>query len=470
MKILLADPPVKGTNIDGSYSNLGLLYLAGTLQKDFGPEIQVDYLGPNYTLQEHVDRVKDYNPAIYASGFTSKSTRRAVETFRAVHEAVPKAKKITGGPHPTVMPDGVFNDFPFDAIGIGEGERTFSDLVRAYLGSPEPDLSRIPGIAYNDGGTLVHNPYRPLIENLDDIPFPAWNLIDFKDYPGMFLKKQPIESSLLISRGCPFYCSFCSQPIWKLQKPWLRSRSPQNICEEIEILYSRGVREIYLSSDELNFNLDWAVGLCEDILKLGHKDLYFQCNLRADKVNDELSRLLKAINCWMIHLGIESANDRVLKGIGKGVTISQIENATMSLSKAGVRVFAFMMLYQAWEADNQLCFETPEEVDCSLDWAWKMFKKKAIHYMSWQYCTPMPGARLYKIAEKYNLYQGDSSTVWTKFDEHEACMNLPGIPMSRMKRQLKRGILMKDWFIVRSGGLNLRHMWRAWENFVALFK
>jgi len=470
MKILLADQPVKGTNIDGSYSNLGLLYLAGTVKKDFGNDVKIDYLGPNQTIQQHIDSVKQSNPDIYAAGFTSKSTQKAMETFRAVKEALPQIKIITGGPHPTAMPEGVFQEFPFDAVVLGEGERTFSELVRAYLGSSQPDLNEIPGIAFQNQGKYIQNPFRPLIENLDDIPFPAWEMIDFKDYPGMHLKKAPIESSLLISRGCPFYCSFCSQPIWKLQKPWLRSRSPENICEEIEILYSRGVREIYLSSDELNFNTDWALKLCEAIRKLNYKDLYFQCNMRADKVTDELSQALAAINTWMIHLGIESANDRVLKGIGKGVTVSQIENAAISLSKAGVKVFAFMMLYQAWEENEQLCFETPSEVENSLKWAWKMFNKRHIHYMSWQYCTPMPGARLFKIAEKHNLYRGDSKEVWKRFDEHEACMNLPGIPLKTMKSQLKRGILMKNWFIVRSGGVSLKHAWRAWENFVALFK
>ena len=471
MRILLADQPVQGTNIDGSYSNLGLLYLAGTIRHDFGRDVQIVYLGPNQTLQEHVNFVKEYNPTIYAAGFTSKSTKRALETFRAVKEVVPQAKFITGGPHPTVMPEEVMREFPFDAIGIGEGERTFSELTRAYLGSSNPDLSTIEGIAWRNDGAVVRNPNRPLIKNLDDIPFPAWDLMDFKDYLGMHLKKQPIESSLLISRGCPFYCSFCSQPIWKLQKPWLRSRSAENICEEIKLLYSRGVREIYLSSDEMNFAHDWAMQLCDAIRKLGFKDLYFQCNLRADKVTEEFAKALASINCWMIHLGIESANDRVLKGIGKSVTVSQIENAAITLSRAGVRVFAFMMLYQAWEENDELCFETPEEVDRSLSWAWSMFRKKAISYMSWQFCTPMPGARLFSIADKYNLYRGASNEVWMKFDEHEACMNLPGVTMSRMKKQLKRGIIMKDWFILRSGGLNFRHIWqRGWENIRALFK
>ncbi|MCL2347761.1 MAG: cobalamin-dependent protein, partial [Planctomycetaceae bacterium] len=237
MKILLADQPVKGTNIDGSYSNLGLLYLAGTIRHDFGRDVQIDYLGPNQTLQEHINFVKDYKPAVYAAGFTSKSTKRALETFRAVKEILPQTKLITGGPHPTVMPEEVMREFPFDAISIGEGERTFSELVKAYLGSSQPDLHAMEGIACLADGTFIRNPNRPLIKNLDDIPFPAWDLIDFKDYPGMHLKKQPVESSLLISRGCPFYCTFCSQPIWKLQKPSLRSRTAENVCEEIRLLY-----------------------------------------------------------------------------------------------------------------------------------------------------------------------------------------------------------------------------------------
>jgi anaerobic magnesium-protoporphyrin IX monomethyl ester cyclase len=470
MKILLADQPAKGTNIDSSYANLGLLYLASTLRQDYGNTIQVDYLGPHQTLPEHVQWVQNYKPDIYAAGFTSKSCKRALDTFRAVREALPTVPIITGGPHPTAMPQQTLDAFPFDALVLGEGERTFSEIIGAYLGNNKPDLSNIAGIAYLDKGQYVQNPFRPVIENLDTIPFPAWDLINFKDYPGMHLKRQPIESSLLISRGCPFYCCFCSQPIWKLQKPWLRHRSAENICEEIELLYKRGVREIYLSSDELNFNHDWALRLCEAIAKLGHKNLYFQCNMRADKVTDELSKALASINCWMVHLGIESANNRVLKGIGKSVTVEQIEKAAISLSKAGIYVFAFMMLYQAWEEHDQLCFETPDEVNESLKWAWKMFHKKAIRYMSWQYCTPMPGARLFRIAERYNLYRGIQDDVWMRFDEHEACMNLPGISAAKMKWQLKKGILMKDWFIVRSGGLSWKHLWRAWENFIAFFK
>jgi hypothetical protein len=99
-----------------------------------------------------------------------------------------------------------------------------------------------------------------------------------------------------------------------------------------------------------------------------------------------------------------------------------------------------------------------------------MYKAGLIHYMSWQFTTPMPGARLFDIAQRHNLYRGEAKKVWESFDEHNTCMTLPGIPEKTMRWKLRKGILMKDWFMVRSGGISLRHVWRAWENIAALFK
>ncbi len=470
MKVLLADPPVKGTKIDDSYPSLGLLYLAGSLQSTFGKDIEVGYLGPKHDLKSHVDYVKEFQPDIYGIGFTSKGPTRAYRTLRAVREACPSARLIAGGCHPTVLPMDVFRESPVDIVGIGEGEVTFTDLIQAMAGQSHPDLESIPGIAFRNNGEIILTAPRPFIKDLDSIPFPAWNLVDFQQYSGMHLKKQPIESSLLISRGCPFHCAFCSQPIWKSQKPWLRARSADNICREIDILYGRGVREIYLSSDELNFSEKWALELCREIASRGYRDLFFQCNLRADKVSPALVDALAKMNCWMVHLGVESANDRVLQGIGKKVTIAQIEEAARSMSQAGIKVFAFAMLYQAWEENEELCFETTAEVENTIQWLKRMFRNRYIHYMSWQFCTPLPGARLYEIAKKHDIYRGDPEDVWESFDEHNACMTLPGISLNAMRRKLKKGILIKDWFMIRSGNVNLRHLWRAWENVRAMFK
>ena len=471
MKVLLADPPTRGTKIDDSYANLGLLYLAGSLKAAFGKgELDLRYLGAKHDLRSHVALVKDFRPNVYAIGFTSKAARVSYQTMQAVREACPDARIVAGGAHPTALPMDIFSQSPVDVVGPGEGEFTFTDLVKIIAGQESPDLSTVPGIYFRHDGEVVQTGSRPVAPNLDEIPFPAWEMIDFRDYPGMYLKKQPIETSMLISRGCPFRCTFCSQPVWKQQKPWLRARSVGNVCEEIELLYGRGVREIYLTSDELNFNEDWAVQLCDGIANLNHPDLFFQCNLRADKVSPRLAEAMSRMRCWLVHLGIESANDRVLRGIGKKITVAEVETAVRLLSRARIKVFAFMMLYQVWEEDGRLQWETSEEVENSLRFVARMFRERCIHYMSWQFCTPMPGAPLYDIALRHNLLFQNVQDVWETFDEHRPCMDLPGVSRRTMRWKIKKGILLKDWLMLRSGQISLRHLWRGWENLRALFR
>ncbi len=469
MNIALADPPALARSYDDSYPNLGLLYLVGFVRENLkGCPLQIEYVGPKHTLESHLDSLARIQPQVYGISFTSKTAQLAYETVRSVKDAFPQALIVCGGPHPTADPAEVLHQSPADICVVGEGEATFLDILKSLARSTVPDFSAVDGIVYRHNGDLIRNKPRAFIDHLDSIPYPAWDLVDFKEFPGMHLKKQPVESSLLTSRGCPYNCAFCSNPVWKSAKPWLRHRSVENICGEIELLYDRGVREIYLSSDELNFNEKWAMDLCRAITNLNHRDLYFQCNMRADKISDDLARLLSGMNCWLVHLGIESSNDRVLKGLGKHVSVEQIVNAARTLSKHGVKVFAFMMLFNVWEEDGELRCETGQEVENSISMMTKLFKEKSIHYMSWQFATPMPGSRLYDIARRRGLFNGDPQEVMAHFDEHRVAMRVPGVSERAMKWKIKKGIILKDWFMLRSGAVSLRHMWRVWENLKAL--
>ena len=334
MKVLLADTPVKGTKIDDSYPNLGLLYLAGSLKTGIErKDLAVTYLGPKHDLKSHLEVVKQIHPQVYGISFTSKAATLAYQTIRAVREVCPDTRIIAGGAHPTALPTDIFHESPVDVIGFAEGEITFTELIKAYLGSNKPDLESIQGIAFRHNGEVIQTKLRPFIENLDSIPFPAWDLVDFQQYPGMHLKKQPIESSLLISRGCPFFhCALSTNRSGSLKNRGC-GLAQRKISVRKSSFFTIVECELYLSSDELNFNEKWAIDLCKTIARLKHSDLYFQCNMRADKVLAGLVDALKEMNCWMIHLGVESANDRVLQGIGKKVTIAQIEEAARLLSR-----------------------------------------------------------------------------------------------------------------------------------------
>ena len=467
MRVVVAEAPALEKRYDNSYPSLGVLYIISYLRHAI-PGIEVKYLESNCNLKQHIDYLRNFRPSIYGISVTSKTLRLAAATIAAVREQFPDTVVVCGGPHPTALPQQTLQITNADIVVKGEGEETFVEIVKAL--ENRTDLADVPGITFKAKERIFDNPNRPLIKNLDEIPFPAWDLVDHKKYPGMHLKMQPVESSLVISRGCPYNCTFCSNPVWKLCKPWLRYRSHDNIIEEIKYLYSRGVREIYLSSDEVNFNLQWANGLLDRIIALELDDLYFQCNLRADRVNEEFAEKLAKAQFWLIHLGMESGNNRVLRGLQKKITVEQIENATDLLSARGTKIFGFMMLYNAWEEDGKLRFETSAEVDNSIELCRNLLKNKKVHYMSWQFCTPLPGSKLYDIAKRHNLMVADDLKVWEQFDEHYVAMKLPGITHKEMLGKIKKGILIKDWYMLKSGRINLRHLWRAKENILALLR
>ena len=206
---------------------------------------------------------------------------------------------------------------------MGEGEETCN---RTHQKSPSKEpITDVVGTVNRE----KNNGLRPLLKDLDF--FPAWDLIDFEDYDVAVSKKKRM-AYLLPIRGCPNYCTYCSNPVWKLEKPWIRQRTPKNIAEEINYLYGRGIREIYIRSDTFNVDIKWCLEVLSEIEKLKLKGMTFQCNLRADKLNDELAQKLHDVHVWLVHIGLESANDRVLKGIGKNA--SQADNVrTLELLK-----------------------------------------------------------------------------------------------------------------------------------------
>ena len=224
-----------------------------------------------------------------------------------------------------------------------------------------------------------------------------------------------------------------------------------------------GAREIWFTSDELNPKLDWAIRICEKIAQLGHKDLFMQCHLRVDNVTDELALALKAANCWIVHLGVETANQRVMDGIGKHTTLEHVSHALEIFKRHGLEVFCYMMLYQAWEENRQLCCETSEEVANSLKFCLRAFLKGQIHYMAWQVATPYPGSRLYDIAQKHGILiedkvLGEEGGVW------DVNMNLPGISEKEIKSDMRKGMLLKDVMALRSGNISFRSLWRLRRN------
>jgi len=454
VKVVLADVPMahlKGEAVTES-PNLGILYIISYARERL-KDIEFHYLEPYLNEKEHLSKVEKLKPDVYGISFATQKKALAYETIRKVKQIVPAVVIVTGGPHSTIDPMDVLMNSETDVCIVGEGEETFRELLATILECNSlsgfySNLAHVSGIVYRDKkGETQFNPQRELICDINFLP--AWDIVDFRKYDGPVRKKRPFVY-LLQSRGCPYSCVYCSNPVWKLTKPWLRMRSPENIAEEVQYLYDKGVREIYLRADTFNTEIDWATSVCERIKDLNLKDLFFQCNLRADKIDDNFAEKLSEINCWLVHIGLESVNNRVLKGINKMVTYEDIERTLNLLKRHHIKVYGFFMLYNAWEENGVLNFETTEEVENTLKTVKKLLKEKLLTYISWAIANPIVGSKLHVIVSRYDAFSNNKNLP----------IKLP-IPEDEMMNCLKKGLKLQLWNGIVNRQINLRSMKRV---------
>ena len=463
-KIILADPPARTDDYDKAYPNLGILQLISYLRQQTPlHDEDIIFLDQFHSIEDHLRLIEEVKPRVYGLSFAFLTQRVAYETINQIKRRFPDLLVIAGGPHPTSVPELVMQSSLADLVCIGEGEMTLADIVNEMVHGSR-DFTKIPGLLIRTPDGPLHTAKPRAFENLDELPFMAWDRIDFSKFVGQHYSKSNKQTCIVISRGCPYKCTFCSLPVWRAAKPFVRMRSPENIAQEVEWLYRLGVREIKIVSDEINVTLPWAKAVCRAIADLGHEDLFFQSNLRSDKVDDELAYLFNRMNMWLVHLGLESANDRVLDGIEKKITVEQTEACLKFLKKHDIRVLLFMMAFQLWETDGELQFETPREIRHSLWWVWKQFLRRRISYMTWSIATPMPGAPLQDIVDRHGFKSAEQVLDnWNRNKDYLGIdLSTLGISEKQKLRLLRAGIISKGFFAMISGNFDWRrHFYRV---------
>jgi radical SAM superfamily enzyme YgiQ (UPF0313 family) len=446
LKVIFADPPFgresKGEAVTES-PNLGILYLIGYARPRL-PDVEFTYLEPFLSMKEHLEKVREIKPDVYAISFTTPRRDLSFETIAKVKALGLNMLLVAGGAHPTIDPQDVLQNTAAEVCIVGEGEETTYELLKK-IQAKEP-ITDVVGTVNKQ----KNNGIRPLLNDIDF--FPAWDLINFENYDVAVSKKKRM-AYLLPIRGCPNYCTYCSNPVWKLEKPWIRQRSPKNIAQEVNYLYGRGIREIYLRSDTFNVDIKWCLQTLTEIEKLNLEGITFQCNLRADKLNDELAQKLRDVHVWLVHIGLESANDRVLRGIGKNATQADNVRTLELLKKHHIKVYGFLMLYNAWETNGKLEYETPEEVNNTLEFAKNCLRDNLIEYISWSITNPIIGSKLYNIAKKYDIAVHN-----VKIGN---CMRLPGISEQQMVEHVKQGMILQLLNGIQKGMITKKSYKRA---------
>lgn len=455
MKVILADTHGAILGKDQPAPNLSLLYLAAwARQHQRGLEFR--YLPQRCTFDDHMRALDEWAPDVYALSFTSYGMTLAYDLMREVKRRHPAVKVVCGGSHASALPEHVLSQTPADVVVIGEGEQTFLQLLQ-HTGAWPTGLGGINGLVYRDGHHVRRTPERALIDDLDTVPLPAWDLINQRDYVGVSFSQGTPNTEMIITRGCPYRCTFCANPVFRAAGPRYRKRSPQAIAEEVEFLYGLGYREIFFHSDELNVQHRWSVEVCQALAALNHPDLSFQTNLRVAPMSEEFAYWLKQANFWMVRIGIESANERVLTGIKKRMSLTQTEYACRLLADHGVKVWGYFLLFQMWEDDGVLRTETVDEVRNSLAFAARLWREGALHYSSWAPSIPVPGAEFYNLARRRGMIDEHYFPSDTNWDPRPF---LPDVSDWQYRYLLARARWLQGAMAVSAGAIEWRN-WRA---------
>lgn len=452
--------PKYGELGEGINPPLGILYIASYLREKL-PDIEIKITdGLIHGYEETISQVRNFKPDLLGLSFYTPVAQSAYTLINEVKSEFPNTLVLTGGPHVTALPEESFLRAKTDIAIIGEGEETVYEVVKMYLKEGDikyMDLNQIEGIVFIEDGKVKYTKVRRYIENLDQIPFPARDLIDMKSYRGWFLCRQTPETIMTFSRGCPYKCTFCSNKVWNISKPVVRFRSPKNIVDEMEGLYKEyGIREFFDNSDEFNTNLNHAISICKEIIKR-RLNITWKTQLRAYPLNEELVGLMAESGCWYVHLGIESGNRETLEGINKHITLEQVVDACELLKKYKIKILGLFMLFNVWEREDGLNYEDIKLTRHTLNFAKRLVNKRLLDYMGWSITTPYPGSRLYEIALKYNLIKDNLKENWDAWlKEDSFIMKLPGITDKEMAKMKTKGSFLRAWCMLRSRSFGVK--------------
>ncbi len=406
MKVLLINPPSHGDEKfvrEGRCMQRGgawtaiwspvTLATAAALLRDNGIEVKLyDCVVDEINREDLKDILSHFKPDMIVINSSTPSINFDMECANLAGDILPDILTVAIGIHVSALPFESLMLAPrINCVVIGEPERTILKLSHAIKEntSMEEKIERIkavPSIAYKEGFKLRKTENSDYIEDLDSIPFPAWDLINVNNYQMPFTG----NPFLLVStgRGCPHHCTYCSAKAYYGQK--LRLRSIDNILDEIERNINEfGVREFLFWTEAFTMNNDFAIGLTEGILKRD-LDISWVCNSRVDDVTPELLKALKKAGCTMIGYGIESGNPEILKQVKKGIKIEDIKNAVKWTKEAGLSVTGHMMVGFPGENEESINMTVKLSQDLDLD------------FVQFYAVVPFPGSELFDTARKNN--------------------------------------------------------------------
>ncbi|MEO5370879.1 MAG: B12-binding domain-containing radical SAM protein [Magnetococcus sp. DMHC-1] len=403
-KTLLIHLPINLDNVH-DYDNIiqpyGLSVISSFLKHNNQNVILLDAHAHHISRKNIIKYIIQENPDVIGLPIYTSQVPQSVSFINEIKKTIPEILTVVGGPHPTAEHYSLLTQNPsIDIAVVGEGEYTMLEILDSINKGRPYNFHDIKGITFRTNNQVIINPPRPFISDLDSLPFADWESFPMEKYWGANTEKNNF-ANLVFSRGCPFSCTFCGakEALGKIH----RRRSPANIIKEVRMLYEKfNVRELGLSDSTFNVNNRWVREICEELIDFGRRDLVWQCNVRADRLDEETLKLMRKAGCSKVFVGVESADINMLKSMKKGTDIHLLREGINLLDRLGFQVFCGFLIGMPGE--------TVESIKKTLEFARELRK----HTCAFSLATPFPGSEFYEISK----LEGYQVTDWTQHDTY----------------------------------------------------
>lgn len=321
-----------------AFPQMGIVYLASVLKSQnidvtvFDCQFHPDFVKP---LLDAVS--KDKTVGFYLHTYSYSFVKGM---SKAIKEHIGSGTRIIlGGPHASHLPGKLVEDFA-DIVVSGEGEEVLPRILKG------DDLREIPSISYrSESGEIIENPRTDLIRDLDALPFPEWDLLNYRKFTFTHYKRLPLVS-MVTSRGCLSKCIYCSSRI--VHKQETRMRSVDSVVDEIERNVEKfGIREIHVVDDDFTYDVGRVKDICREIIarKLNKKVKLAKPNaVRSDRGDQEMFDLLKRAGFYFVAIAVEAVNPEVNRKLGRGADLSRRHDTIAMARKAGLFTNTFFLM------------------------------------------------------------------------------------------------------------------------------
>ena len=395
MRIVLVYPPMPIVTTSLT-PPVGLAYIASVFIEN---NIEVKVVASDaegLDVDRTVSKILEYSPDIVGFSISTPALNNSLKIIRQIKERKPDIIILSGGPHPTLFPDD-FIKSKTDFVVRGEGENTVSEFCGYLKGSNT--LDSIKGFSYVKNGIITHNPDRELIEYLDSLPLPTWDLFPLSTFKSDF-RKNKFTLPLVTSRGCPSQCTFCYKGIFGNR---FRVNSPERIIKELEILIDKfKIEEFAIIDDNFTADAKRAAMTCDLMIAKNISIPWtLPAGIRVTSVTKELMDKLRSAGCYRVAFGIESGNQEILNSVKKGISLEQVRKAVKVTKGSGIEVIGYFMIGNLEETEETINQTITFAVELDPDYA--QFTK----------AIPYPGTAMYTQLKNEKRLKSDT---WDTYD------------------------------------------------------